>query len=70
MNARWKTLAVIGLGLPQMAAAAAVKPPGWNFPGAELVIGAGAAVALVLLGRALAAPSRRSETTNGQRRDA
>lgn len=70
MNARWKTtLAVIGLGLPQMAAAA-VKPPGWNFPGAELVIGVGAAVALVLLGRALAAPSRRSETTNGQRRDA
>ena len=60
----------LGLALTPMLAHAAAKPPGWDFPGAELLIGAGTAVVLVLLGRALAAPARRADDAHGKPTDA
>lgn len=69
MTAWTRWMGALVMALPG-AAGAAVKPPGWGFPGADLLLGAGAAVILVLAGRALAAPARRSEASSGQRRDA
>jgi hypothetical protein len=50
---------LLGCALPVHSACAAAVPPAWDFPGASLLVGAASVVALVLLGRAIAAPARR-----------
>lgn len=69
MKAWRRVFAVLASGAP-LAVYAATKPTAWSFPGAELVLGAGGAVIVVLLGRALAAPTRRREDAGKGSRDA
>lgn len=46
--------------LTPLPALAGVAPHGWGFPGASALLGAGAGIGLVVLGRALAGVARRA----------